>query len=44
MKDLQKRDDLERLVQQFAENADEERERLREAVRRVIEVVDEALQ
>ena len=36
-------DDLERALREFMATADEERERLREAVRRVVEVVDDAL-
>lgn len=36
-------DDVERLLREFVATADEERQRLREAVRRVIEVVDEVL-
>lgn len=36
-------DDVERLLREFAANASEETERLREAVRRVIDVVGEAL-
>ncbi len=36
-------DEVERLLREFVAKADEERQRLRGAVRRVIEVVDEAL-